>query len=63
MPMDIRLRNVNNPDQEIVVLYPHWEQVLKPQKQWVPIEEEEDTPVKVIPATKRRRTRKPKEEV
>lgn len=39
MPMDIELQSIKDPSKRIKVLYPHWEGVLKPQGQWIPVEE------------------------
>jgi hypothetical protein len=40
MAMDIELQAVNNPENRIKVLIPHWEMVLKPQGRWTPVEQE-----------------------
>lgn len=36
--MDIRLRNVRDPNNIIQVTYNHYVEVLGPQKQWIPID-------------------------
>ena len=40
MPMDIELQNIKDPKKRITVLYHHWENVLEPQGQWEPVQEQ-----------------------